>query len=147
LASSSFAPSAPIFIGWSRPQLIHLQNNIFGGLNGNDRMDQDERVAVVATISSSGRVNIRISIYNMDNLYNQQVLEQAYVTPVSAAKRGLANSNATAISFAKVVLAPRFQDLDYAAFRAEVARLSLLPPASRFQRWIPTPINWANGAL
>ncbi|KAK6073771.1 hypothetical protein SCUP234_08618 [Seiridium cupressi] len=115
-----------------------------GSLQANNTASNDNRIAVVGTINARGRLNLRISIYNIGQLYTQHVDGSGYLLLMPSNLRYYAG-NITSIAFADVVTTPAFYGLTYVDFRAEVSRLSGIAADQRFRHyWLAIPPNWDN---
>jgi hypothetical protein len=100
------------------------------------------RQAVAATVTESGQVGMRIRRDNMRGLWAELTSASTGGPTIPLRYRRLP-LNSSSVNWDDLVTAAAFQGLTYQEFRAEVARLSLLPPAQRMrQPYEATPTQW-----
>lgn len=142
LRGYTFQPGSTVFVGWSKPQLRHLERTAPGGLSANDGIFTDLRVAVVAIPSLAGRVNFRVTNLTLASLRAKETGSNANPTPVPGHAR-LFTASSAPTTFDQIVLCRRFSDMDLQQLRYRVSEDSSLYAQDRFpEDWMVTPGDW-----
>ncbi|KAK6214334.1 hypothetical protein LQW54_004561 [Pestalotiopsis sp. IQ-011] len=142
LQEGFYNPYPAVFVGWSKPQLQHLDRTAPGGLSANDGIFNDLRVAVIPVPSANGQINFRVTSLNLTALRSKEIGTNANPQPVSARAR-LKTAASAPITFDKVVPCPRYANLDIQQVRHRVGVYSQQRAHHRYtQDWMVTPGNW-----
>lgn len=137
-----FQPGATVFVGWSKPQLRHLERTAPGGLSANDGIFTDLRVAVVAIPSLAGRVNFRVTSLTLASLRAKETGSNTNPAPVPGRAR-LFTAASAPTTFDQTVPCRRFSNMDLQQLRCRVSEDSSLYAKDRFtEDWMVTPGNW-----
>lgn len=139
LQKGTFTGNTPVFVGFSRQQLHHL-DSVPDRLAWASSQNNDRRAAVVAIVSNVGSVNFRVTVYSLRNLARKEAGQDA---PMIPSGYRVSDSNNAVIAFSNVVLGGPFRGMAQGQVRSEVATLSKLPIRQRFlQPWYSTPPEW-----
>ncbi|KAI4594330.1 hypothetical protein KJ359_008353 [Pestalotiopsis sp. 9143b] len=131
-----------VFVGWSKPQLRHLERTAPGGLSANDGIFTDLRVAVVAIPSLAGRVNFRVTSLTLASLRAKETGSNTNPAPVPGRAR-LFTAASAPTTFDQTVPCRRFSNMDLQQLRCRVSEDSSLYAKDRFtEDWMVTPGNW-----
>lgn len=142
LQEGFYNPYAAVLVGWSKPQLQHLDCTAPGGLLANDGIFTDLRVAVIAVPSVNGQINFRVTSLNLAALRSKENGTNSNPQPVSARAR-LTTAASAPTTFEEVVPCPRYASLDIQQVLHRVGVDSQQCAHHRYtQDRMLTPGNW-----